>query len=154
MADEVQEQPGEGDLPLDQAFGAARALLAQAQADADRLRADADRYVRQRESEAELLVAKARRLLEAAEAQAAAIRSAGGGLLAAAPAVPEPDLVIDLDALAAEGPSAPAATSPGRRPLRPVSGSSPTPVGSADGFDGILATAITRAVDRAFDAGG
>ena len=52
---------------VSEAYAAARELLRQAEEDAARIRADADRYRRQREQEAELLVGKARRLLTMAE---------------------------------------------------------------------------------------
>ena len=48
---------------------AARCSLEQAEADARSARADADRYVRCARQEADLLVAKARRVLAAAEAE-------------------------------------------------------------------------------------
>ena len=56
------------------AYATARALLRQAEEDAARIRAEADRYRRQREQEAELIVAKARRVLTMAEERAAAPR--------------------------------------------------------------------------------
>jgi hypothetical protein len=52
---------------MSETYGAARELIVRAEEDAARIRAEADRYRRQREQEAELLVAKARRLLEVAE---------------------------------------------------------------------------------------
>ena len=55
------------------AFEVARRLLERAQAEAGAIKAEADGYVRQREQEAELLVAKARRVLVAAEQKAAVI---------------------------------------------------------------------------------
>lgn len=149
MADEVRGEPNVGMSSVSEAFRAARDLLAWAQADADRVRADADRYVRQRESEAELLVAKARRVLEAAEAQVTAIRVGAREVPAASPPDPsEPDVVIDLDALAGGGRASPARVSPARHARRPLVDA---PTSAGDGFDGILATAITRAVDRALE---
>jgi hypothetical protein len=76
-------------------FTAARELLLGAEVEAARIRTDADRYARQRAQEAELLVAKARRLLGAAEEKAALIlATARAGSPAAPPA--EPVAVIDL----------------------------------------------------------
>lgn len=64
---------GEVDSGSEAAFEVARRLVERAQAEAERAKADADRYVRLREQEAEMLVAKARRVLVAAEQKAAVI---------------------------------------------------------------------------------
>jgi hypothetical protein len=121
------EGPVAGSSELSDAYATARSLLRDAEADAARQRADTDRYVRQRESEAELLVAKARRLLEVAEEKAAGILLAAR-LDARRHAVE----VIDLD-----------------RPGGVPAPSRPVVVG-ANGLDRILASAIGKAVDRAF----
>ncbi len=71
-----------------EAYAAARELLRRAEDDATRVRADADRYLRQRQLEAELVVAKARRLLAIAEERAAAIDA---GAPAPRVAVPGPE---------------------------------------------------------------
>lgn len=153
MAEQVP-MAGNADRPvISSAFAAARELLSQAEDDAAEVRAAADRYVRQREAEAELLVAKARRVLAAAEARSATMRRAAD--LPAddadhrSPATTSPeggDEVIDLDALAGSPPVA-APASPARRPVRLVVDA--TRPSDADGFDGILASAVTHAVDRA-----
>jgi hypothetical protein len=77
---------------VSETFAAARALLQQAEAEAARIRLDADRYLRQREQEAELIVAKARRVLTMAEERAITISTAGPV------AAPEPVVVLDVDA--------------------------------------------------------
>ena len=91
---------------VSEAYAAARELLRQAEVDATRLRADADRYVRRREQEVELLIAKARRLLEVAEGRAAAMAAARAAPPAAAadhaPA-PTERVAIDLNAGTAGG---------------------------------------------------
>lgn len=143
----MADQPGaagRGDhAAISEAFAAARELLSRAHDDAAEVRAAADRYVRQREAEAELLVAKARRVLAAAEARSSTMPRAPAPPAASAD---EPDLVIDLDALAAS-PAEPVPPSPARRSVRPVVEA--TRSEGADGFDGILASAVSRAVDRA-----
>ena len=103
------------------AFVAARELLRSAEDDAARLRADVDRYVRQREQEAELIVAKARRLLAMAEARATSMDSGSTRK------------VVDLSDREAAPSAVPAVP-------RPV----PT------GIDGILASAIAKAFDQSF----
>ena len=110
-----------------EAFATARELLQRAEEDAALIRADADRYRRQREQEAELLVGKARRLLLLAESKAAQIT-------AAAPA----PLVVDVDAAAAEPGRADPVRAQGRR--------------SRSQLDSILATAVSNAVHRALPA--
>ena len=145
MADQAGAA-GSGDhAAISEAFAAARELLSRAHDDAAEVRAAADRYVRQREAEAELLVAKARRVLAAAEARSSTMRRAPAPPAASAD---EPDLVIDLDALAASPAAAePVLPAPARRSVRPVVEA--TRSEGADGFDGILASAVSRAVDRA-----
>lgn len=124
MAERVEQGSSTDSAVISDAFVAARELLQSAELEATRLRADADRYVRQREQEASLLVAKARRLLAMAERRA--------GTLGARDAVPQ---VIDLDAeLEAE--------------VGVAGGESRVRVSS--GLDGILASAITKAIDRSF----
>jgi hypothetical protein len=107
------------------AYAIARELLREAEAEAEQTRADADRYVQQRQREAELVVAKARRLLSIAEERAAAM-DAGAFRL---PAADEP-ATIDLTEAQ---PPAPAAR-------------------GASALDSILATAVSRAVERALPA--
>lgn len=143
-----------GDMSTDaavvsDAFAAARDLLRSAEGEAVRLRADADRYVRQREQEAEILVAKARRLLAVAEEKAASmiatprVETPGRATTPArvddlgAGDAPRTD---DLDVI--EGERAPAA--PATDGAIAVDRSVPT------GLDRILASAIGKAVDRAF----
>ncbi len=122
MADRVASGTSTDELVVSEAFATARELLLRAEEDAARIRAEADRYVRQREQEAELLVGKARRLLEIAEQTAASI--------AAAPRVrrAEGTRVVDLDA------DAP--------PVAPARGTSD--------LDRLLADAVARAVDATF----
>ena len=123
---------------VSEAFAAARELLRRAEDDAARMRADAHRYVRQREQEAELLVGKARRLLEIAEQTAASIESTAARDSQRPPRHLRVDgsddpaddpVVLDLDAAAAE---------PSR--LR-------------SDLDRLLADAIGRAVDQSFPSG-
>jgi hypothetical protein len=79
MVEQQAEQPTSGDAgAVSEAYAAARELLRLAEEHAEQLRSDADRYARRREQEADLLVAKARRLLEVAEGRAGAIESAAG----------------------------------------------------------------------------
>lgn len=91
MAEQVAKGAEPAASEVSDAYAAARELLRRAADDADGIRAEADLYSRRREQEVELLVAKARRLLEVAEEKAAAM-AAGG------PAPP----ALDLDALVAE----------------------------------------------------
>lgn len=115
--------------PIADALDAARQLLALAEAEAATLRTEAEAHARRRSQEAELLVAKARRVLEAAEARAAVIVSTARSSVAA-------EIVLDVrseaDVLAV-----------GPRPARRA-----TP--RATRFDSLLATAIANAVDDAF----
>ncbi|MDP1805530.1 MAG: hypothetical protein Q8K72_10220 [Acidimicrobiales bacterium] len=156
MAEQVPAAQGADTAVITEAFATARELLARAEADAAEVRAAADRYVRQREAEAELLVGKARRLLAAAEARSSAIRrDPAPAHEARIDPSAEADVVIDLDALAAPSPAvapgtAPPPASPARRTVRPVVPSATSD--REDGFDGILASAVTRAVDRALAA--
>lgn len=121
-----------GDPSPADAVAGALALLRHAEEAAGRTRADADRYARQREHDADLLVAKARRLLVAAEEKAGVI---------VAVARSEARQVIDLDALAASSMAglgqvvAPGATTLSGGPTR---------------LDSLLAAAIANAVDHAF----
>ena len=122
---------------MSEAFTTARELLGRAEEDAARVRAEADRYVRQREQEAEMIVAKARRLLAMAEQKAA--------LIAATPA----PTVIDLDAPPPEEllvVAAPIARSRSdlAQPVRPGS------LRTRNDLDAILASAVTNAVHVAF----
>ena len=122
---------GTGDaVSVSEAYVAARDLVARAEQDAARIRADADRYLRQREQEAELLVGKARRLLELAEQVADAPRRDLVDL-EAVPVAP-----IDLDSSVV---------------VRRVNGSA-IPASLPDArsqLDVLLATAIANAVHRA-----
>ncbi len=125
-----------------EAYASARELLRQAEDDAARIRADADRYLRQRQMEADLVVAKARRLLAIAEERAAAIVGGAPPPPVAAPAIeaawdvdPDPPAAIDLTAAPA---SRPPARSAGRR--------------AHSELDSILASAVNRAIDRALPA--
>jgi len=115
--------------PADAVAGAL-ALLRDAEEAAARTRQEADQYARQRQNEADLLVAKARRLLVAAEEKA--------GVIVATARV-EASQVIDLDALTAAMDEvrvvAPGATTRSHGPTR---------------LDSLLATAIANAVDHAF----
>jgi hypothetical protein len=119
---------------LTAAAGAVRELIDGAELDAGRTRADAARYARQRELEADLLVQKARRLLEAAE-QMAAVIVATARTQVAAPSEVEVDQVIDLDEVGRI--VAPDAT---------VLGNNASP----SRFDEMLASAIANAVTDAF----
>lgn len=149
MADRVLGDMSTDGAVVSDAFAAARDLLRSAEGEAVRLRADADRYVRQREQEAEILVAKARRLLAVAEEKAAS--------MIATPRVETPgrattparvdDLgagdaprTADLDVIEGERASAAPATDGAIAVDRSV----PT------GLDRILASAIGKAVDQAF----
>jgi hypothetical protein len=121
-----------GDPSPAEAVAGALALLRDAEDAAGRTRAEAERYARQRQNEADLLVAKARRLLVAAEEKAGVI---------VAMARSEAGQVIDLDALAASSMVelgqvvAPGATTLSGGPTR---------------LDSLLAAAISNAVDHAF----
>ena len=109
---------------VSEAYATARELIRQAEEDAASIRAEADRYRRQREQEAELIVGKARRLLEMAEERAAA---------------PTP-LVIDLV------PPAPPGISPASGPEDRTAAGSPR---AESALDAILATAVSNAIHRA-----
>ena len=126
-----------GSTVVGEAYAAARELLRRAEDDAAGIRADADRYLRQRQQEAELVVAKARRMLEIAEGRAAAMVD-GASLL---PVVPEP--VRDLDADA--GPSVIDLTVAEEVPVRPG-------LRAQSELDSILASAVSRAIHRALPA--
>jgi hypothetical protein len=122
-------------LEVSEAYGAARALLERAEADAARIRLDADRYRRQREQEAELLVAKARRLLAVAEQRAASMgRAQVPPHVPPRAEVPEAPGVIDLTRL----------DPPDREAAEVVV---PT------GLDRMLQSAIARAFDGSFHLG-
>jgi hypothetical protein len=135
MADRVTSGASTDAALMSEAFSVARELLQRAEEDAARTRAEADRYVRQREQEAELLVGKARRLLEIAEQTAATIESSGARERGHAPRhllvdrrdEPAP-VILDLDAAAATDPAT---------QLR-------------SDLDRLLADAIGRAVDLSF----
>jgi hypothetical protein len=115
---------------VSEAYGTARELLRQAEEDAARIRAEADRYRRQREQEAELLVAKARRLLTMAEHKAAALRP-----------------VVDLDAPAtAEAWDLDAPIVPNLGEAQPAGSGTRR---SLSQLDSIVATAVSNAIDRA-----
>ena len=111
-----------------EAYAAARELLQRAEEDAARIRADADRYVRQRHQEAELVVAKARRMLAIAEERAAAM---GGGAVRRPAAAPT---TIDLTAAPPSVEEPAPAVAAGRR---------------ATALDSVLAGAVSRAIERA-----
>lgn len=114
------------------AVSEAMALLRDAEDAAGRTRAEAERYARQRQTEADLLVAKARRLLVAAEEKADVI---------VAVARSEARQVIDLDALAASSMvDLGQVVAPGATTLS----------GGATRLDSMLAAAISNAVDQAF----
>lgn len=130
MVEDPQVSEGFGASPIGDALDAARRLLAAADVEAARLRADAGQHAMRREQEAELLIAKARRVLEAAEARASVIVAAARSSAAAGP--PVVDLRSDVDL-----------TSVGLGPARRVG-----PGGNR--FDSLLAAAIANAVDDAF----
>lgn len=117
-------------LVVSEAYATARELLRIAEEHAEQVRSDADRYARRREQEAELLVGKARRLLEVAEARAAAIESAAGHREATTPPPRHlrRDDTLDLDA------------------------PDPTQRIRSD-LDRLLAEAISHAVDSSFTTG-
>ncbi len=114
-------------------YAVARQLLEEAEAEVQRRHEHADHYARVRESEADLLIAKARRVLEAAEERAAVI--------VAVARAQRGDVVIDLtdtDEFAQIGhffAGDAARLSRGGHRAR---------------LDGMLASAITHAVDDAF----
>ena len=114
-----------------EAYAAARELLRQAEADAGRIRSDADRYRRQREQEAELIVAKARRLLTMAEERAA---------------TPRP-VVVDVDAAASDTVDVDAPLVRPRGDEAVVA-----PQRTQSGLDAILANAVSNAIHRALPA--
>lgn len=128
MADRVPDGTSRDALVLSETFAAARELLRVAEEDAARIRAEADRYLRQREQEAELLVGKARRLLAMAEQRAITITAASDDVVH----------TIDLDAAAEAPPTLEGEAEPSGRGRVP------------SGLDGILASAIAKAVDRSF----
>jgi vacuolar-type H+-ATPase subunit H len=118
---------------VSEAYGTARELLRQAEEDAAQIRADADRYRRQREQEAELIVGKARRLLEMAEGRVAAPKPVVIDLDTAVPATaPE---AWDLDASVVHDLV--------DEPIRPGSRR------VLSDLDAIVATAVSNAIDRA-----
>ena len=121
MADRVTSGTSTDAALMSEAFSVARELLQRAEEDAARIRADADRYVRQREQEAELLVGKARRLLEVAEQTAASI--------AVGPAVTWPRTTATGSSTSMPRPRSVAACwCPNRSPVAATSiGSSPRP---------------------------
>jgi hypothetical protein len=121
-----------GDPTPTDAVAGALALLRDAEDAAGRTRAEAERYARQRQNEADLLVAKARRLLVAAEEKAGVI---------VAVAHSEARQVIDLDALAASSMlGLGQVVAPGATTLS----------GGKTRLDSMLAAAISNAVDHAF----
>ncbi len=135
---------------MSDAYGVARELLERAEQDAARIRAEADRYLRQREQEAELLVAKARRLLAVAEQRAASLTP----VQPQAPDAAASSVVTDSNERAVGSPGT-GAGSPrvvdldayersvrdGAAPIVPT------------GLDDMLKTAIAKAVDRSFHLG-
>ena len=127
MADPMGQ--GTDSAVISDAFVAARELLRRAEEDAAGIRADVDRYVRQREQEAELIVAKARRLLTMAEDRAASM-DAGAG--AAVPAAVPVAVSVAVDLVDAE------------RAAATADRSQPTAI------DGMLAAAIAKAFDKSF----
>jgi hypothetical protein len=130
-------------VEVTEAFAAARELLQGATQEADRTRADADRYARQREQEAELLVAKARRLLAAAEEKAALIIATAR---AQAPAVAAGE-GLALDDLTTGAPLAPSLDLDADRPVVAAARrSAPTEL------DRMLASAIAHAVEATLPA--
>jgi len=137
MTEQQAVQPTSGDAAVvREAYAAARGLLQRAEEHAQQVRADADRYARRREQEVELLVAKARRLLEVAEGRAAAIESAAGR--GEAPDPPPRHLRRDEPADSAHTIDLAAP----ERTLRIQSD-----------LDRLLAQAIAHAVDRSFTTG-
>lgn len=145
---------------LTEAFATARALLTGAENEAERVRAeaqavraDAERYARQREQEAELLVAKARRVLRVAEEKAAAIiataRVQRGRLADGEEVDPETVELVEGERLEPEAGGVRKVVAPGATTLR--QGVEARAAGEPSRFDRILAQAITRAVEHAFD---
>ena len=132
MSDGTETQAGVDAAEVRHAYAIGRELMEAAAGEADALRAEAASYARQREREADLLVAKARRVLAAAEAKASVI-------IATAQFLPHlsGDEVIDLDALAH-------VIAPGASVLQ---GAFPSRL------DGLLASAIAHAVTDAFPEG-
>ena len=124
MAEQAEAGTSADAAVVSDAFLAARQLLEGAEREAEQRRAEVDRYVRQREQEAEMLVAKARRLLTMAEERAASL-AAGNA----------PDLVAPAPSPGEADADVPAAAD------RPA---------EATGLDGILNSAITRALNQAF----
>jgi hypothetical protein len=121
MADPIGH--GTDTAVVSDAFVAARELLRGAEEEAARLRADVDRYVRQREQEAELLVGKARRLLAMAEERAASIEAGEASRPTPVDPTTESDRSPDLGT-----PDEPARPEP-------------------TGLDAVLASAIAKALD-------
>jgi len=133
MGDDVVQEQGGAPLDLAGAMAAARELLARAESDSAAVRADAHRYVRQREQEVELLIAKARRMLSVAEEKAA-------GILVAARSQAR---VIDLDGSTVSVPIDELTEAQFGRVVSPRT-LVPTRL------DAMLASAITSAVDLTF----
>ena len=125
-----------------EAYAAARELLRRAEDDAARIRADADRYLRQRQMEAELVVAKARRMLAIAEERAAAL-VAGAPLPASSGPVQLTEPAWDLD------PDAPVAIDLRDHAVAPAEPAGPPGRAAHSELDHILASAVSRAIDRA-----
>jgi hypothetical protein len=119
---------------IEQAETDAGRLVAQAQRDARDVTSEADRYVRARRQEADMLVARARRLLVAAEEKAAVIIATARTEAA--------DGTIDLRELPADGGEVGRFIAPGASRLH--AGALPSRL------DRMLASAIAHAVEDAF----
>ena len=137
-----------------EAYAAARDLLRRAEEHDEHVRAEADRYARRREQEVELLVAKARRLLEVAEGRAAAIES---GVVTLGTGGPPPRHLRHDDA---HGPSAPDVDLTTTDPQPDDDGAPSLDLTAPEraqriqsDLDRLLAQAIAHAVDRSFSAG-
>jgi len=132
----VEGSSGADPVDVTSAFAAARDLLQGAELEAERTRSEADHYARQREQEAELLVAKARRLLVAAEERAAIIIATSRSQAADPAAMDAAPIVI------AAGLEHPATTA--------ESGAEGEDRALPGQLDRMLAAAIARAVHDAF----
>jgi hypothetical protein len=134
---EDERLTGADPVVVTEAFAAARELLQGAEQEAARIRQEAEQHARQREQEAELLVAKARRLLGAAEEKAVLIIAAAR---AQAPSAAAGEAIV-FEQLADLG-----APRPAPADVEPASGGQPSEL------DHILASAIASAVDAALPA--
>ena len=154
MTEQQAVQPMSGDAAVvREAYAAARELLRRAEEHAEQVRGDADRYARRREQEVELLVAKARRLLEVAEGRAAAIES---GVVPPGAGGPPPRHLRQDDAHVTQPADIDLTAADLRSADAEAAALDPAPARTMriqSDLDRLLAQAIAHAVDRSFTTG-